>query len=58
MAATLLEKGVDSGSIVNISSIVAKSGNLGQANYSASKSALHALTKTSAKELARWCIQF
>ncbi|XP_066948687.1 (3R)-3-hydroxyacyl-CoA dehydrogenase-like isoform X3 [Macrobrachium rosenbergii] len=53
MASTLLEKEINGGAIVNVSSIVAKSGNMGQASYSASKAALHALTKTSAKELAR-----
>ncbi|XP_064086819.1 (3R)-3-hydroxyacyl-CoA dehydrogenase-like [Macrobrachium nipponense] len=44
---------MNGGAIVNVSSIVAKSGNMGQASYSASKAALQALTKTSAKELAR-----
>jgi len=41
-----------SGRIVNISSVVGQIGNAGQANYSASKAGLIALTKTSAKELA------
>jgi 3-oxoacyl-[acyl-carrier protein] reductase len=41
-----------SGKIVNIASIVGISGNAGQANYSASKGGLIALTKTCAKELA------
>jgi len=40
------------GKIVNIASIVGISGNAGQANYSASKGGLIALTKTCAKELA------
>jgi len=40
-----------SGRIVNISSVVGLTGNAGQANYSASKAGLIALTKTSAKEL-------
>ncbi len=39
------------GRIVNISSVVGLTGNAGQANYSASKAGLIALTKTSAKEL-------
>ncbi|RKY31838.1 MAG: 3-oxoacyl-[acyl-carrier-protein] reductase [Candidatus Omnitrophota bacterium] len=42
-----------SGSIVNIASIIGIIGNPGQANYSASKAGIIALTKTSAKELAR-----
>jgi len=41
-----------SGKIVNIASIVGIIGNAGQANYSASKAGLIALTKTCARELA------
>jgi len=40
------------GSIINIASIIGIIGNPGQANYSASKAGIIALTKTSAKELA------
>ncbi len=41
-----------SGSIVNISSISGKVGNIGQTNYSSAKAAMVGLTKASAKELA------
>ncbi|XP_007527486.1 (3R)-3-hydroxyacyl-CoA dehydrogenase [Erinaceus europaeus] len=41
------------GSIINISSIVGKVGNLGQTNYAASKAGVVGLTQTAAKELAR-----
>lgn len=41
-----------SGSIINLASIVGTNGNKGQIVYSASKSAVIALTKTAAKELA------
>lgn len=41
-----------SGSIINISSIVGEYGNIGQANYAATKSAIFGLTKTWAKEFA------
>ena len=41
-----------SGKIVNIASIIGIIGNAGQANYSASKAGVIALTKTTAKELA------
>lgn len=40
-----------SGSIISMSSVVGLNGNVGQANYSASKAGLIALTKTTAKEL-------
>jgi 3-oxoacyl-[acyl-carrier protein] reductase len=40
------------GRIINIASIIGITGNPGQANYSASKAGVIALTKTAAKELA------
>src|ERR1700761_9572467 len=46
----MLERG--SGRIVNISSIIGETGNIGQANYAASKSGLFGLTKTMAREAA------
>ena len=42
-----------SGSIVNLSSVTAIRGNVGQANYSASKAAIHGMTRSIAKEMAR-----
>lgn len=47
----MLERG--SGRIVNISSVIGEMGNIGQANYSASKSGLFGLTKSLALETAR-----
>ena len=44
----MIERG--SGRIINISSIVGSIGNIGQANYAASKSGLFGLTKTLARE--------
>jgi len=41
-----------SGKIVNISSVVGRMGNVGQANYSASKAGMIGLTKSVAKEFA------
>lgn len=41
-----------SGSIINISSVVGEYGNIGQANYAASKAGVLGLTKTWAKEFA------
>jgi 3-oxoacyl-[acyl-carrier protein] reductase len=40
------------GKIVNISSVVGRIGNIGQANYSASKAGMIGLTKSAAKEFA------
>jgi 3-oxoacyl-[acyl-carrier protein] reductase len=40
------------GKIINIASIIGIIGNIGQANYSASKAGIIALTKTAARELA------
>jgi NAD(P)-dependent dehydrogenase (short-subunit alcohol dehydrogenase family) len=48
--AHMLERGT--GRIVNVSSVVGETGNIGQANYAASKSGLFGLTKTLAKEAA------
>lgn len=41
------------GSIINISSVVGEFGNIGQANYAATKAGVIGLTKTWAKEFAR-----
>ncbi len=44
----MLERGT--GRIINISSIIGATGNIGQANYSASKSGMYGLTKSLARE--------
>ncbi len=44
---------IGGGSIINISSVVGIFGNIGQANYAASKAGVIGLTKTWAKEFAR-----
>lgn len=46
-----------SGSIINLSSIVGITGNVGQIVYSSSKGAIIAMTKTAAKELAPYHIR-
>src|ERR1700757_442906 len=48
--AHMVEQG--NGRIINVSSVFGETGNIGQANYSASKSGLFGLTKTLAKEAA------
>jgi acetoacetyl-CoA reductase/3-oxoacyl-[acyl-carrier protein] reductase len=51
-AATRARSSAAAGRIVNISSIAGQIGNVGQANYAASKSGLFGLTKTLAREAA------
>jgi len=45
-----------SGKIVNVASIIGQIGNVGQANYGASKGGMIALTKTCAREFGRFGI--
>ncbi|KAG8448527.1 hypothetical protein GDO86_015571 [Hymenochirus boettgeri] len=57
VARAIVASGQNGGSVINIGSIVGKVGNLGQANYAASKAGVEGLTKTAAKELARYQIR-
>lgn len=45
------------GSIVNISSLVGKTGNIGQTNYAASKAGVIGITKSMAKEMGKFNIR-
>merc|ERR1711915_493698 len=56
-AASLMKDRQLTGSIVNIASIVGKTGNIGQANYTASKAGVIGFTKTAAKELGKFGIR-
>merc|ERR1711935_680045 len=56
-AASLMKDNKLQGSIVNIASIVGRTGNVGQANYTASKAGVIGFTKTAAKELGRFGIR-
>jgi 3-oxoacyl-[acyl-carrier protein] reductase len=46
-----------SGSIINVTSSAGLLGTVGQVNYTAAKGGVHALTKSAAKELARYAIR-
>lgn len=52
-AMALMREGGEGGTVINFSSVVGISGNIGQANYSASKSGILGLTKSLAKEGAK-----
>ncbi|XP_054718069.1 estradiol 17-beta-dehydrogenase 8-like [Uloborus diversus] len=53
----MIDTKVDDGSIINISSVSGKIGNVGQCNYAASKAGVEGLTKTVARELATYNIR-
>ncbi|KAM8952783.1 (3R)-3-hydroxyacyl-CoA dehydrogenase [Pelodytes ibericus] len=57
VARALIASGQHRGSVINIGSIVGKVGNLGQCNYAASKAGVEGLTKSAAKELAKFGIR-
>ncbi|KAI0242296.1 Estradiol 17-beta-dehydrogenase 8 [Lamellibrachia satsuma] len=53
----MVENAVQGCSIINISSIVGKVGNLGQCNYASSKAGVIGFSKSAAKELAKFGIR-
>lgn len=54
----MLESKVKDTSVINISSLIGKIGNMGQANYSASKAGVVAFTKTAALEFGKYELYF
>lgn len=56
-AGAMVEKNLTNGSIINLGSIVGKTGNMGQANYTASKAGVEAMTKTASKEFGKFGIR-
>ena len=54
-AAALMQEG-DGGRIISLTSVTAQTGNIGQVNYAAAKAGLIGMTKTLARELARYRI--
>lgn len=55
-ACTILVEEDEPGSVITVGSIVGQMGNIGQANYAASKAGVEALTKSVAKELGMYVI--
>lgn len=53
-ANAMVQQNITNGSIINIGSIVGKIGNIGQVNYTASKAAVEAMTKTASKEFGKF----
>lgn len=56
-ANAVVSQGIKNASVINISSIVAKMGNIGQANYTASKAGVTLLTTTACKEFGKFGIR-
>lgn len=56
-AKAMVEHNVKNGCITNLSSIVAKLSNIGQANYSASKSGVISITEVASREFGRFNIR-
>jgi len=56
-AQAIVERQIPNASIINIASIVGKYGNIGQANYCASKAGVELFTKTAAKEFGQFGIR-
>jgi len=53
----MVDAKVQQGSIINIASIIGKTGNMGQCNYAASKAGVEAFTRSISKELAKYSIR-
>ena len=53
-SAAMVDAKLPQGSIINIASIIGKTGNMGQSNYAASKAGVLAFTKSTSKELAKY----
>uniref|UniRef100_A0A1B0G0Y9 (3R)-3-hydroxyacyl-CoA dehydrogenase n=1 Tax=Glossina morsitans morsitans TaxID=37546 RepID=A0A1B0G0Y9_GLOMM len=56
-AKAMINNGIKGGSIINISSIVAKLNNIGQSNYAASKAGVISLTEVASKEFGKFGIR-
>jgi 17beta-estradiol 17-dehydrogenase/3alpha(17beta)-hydroxysteroid dehydrogenase (NAD+) len=52
----MLDDKIPMSSIINIASIIGKTGNVGQCNYAASKAGVEAFTRSVSKELAKYVL--
>lgn len=56
-AKAMIEHNLSAGSIINLASIVGKTGNIGQANYCASKAGVESMTRVASKEFGKFNIR-
>lgn len=56
-AQAMINHNITGGSIVNIASIVVKTGNIGQANYASSKAGVESMTRVASKEFGKFNIR-
>ena len=56
VAQSMIDYGIQ-GTVVNCSSVVSRLGNMGQANYAASKAGIEAMTKVAANEFGKYNIR-
>lgn len=53
----MIDHNVGAGSIINLASIVGKTGNIGQANYASSKAGVECMTRVASKEFGKFNIR-
>lgn len=53
----MVDHNIERGSVVNIASIVGKTGNIGQSNYASSKSGVESMTRVASKEFGKFNIR-
>lgn len=56
-AQAMINHNIGGGSIVNLASIVGKTGNIGQANYASSKAGVESMTRVASKEFGKFNIR-
>lgn len=56
-AKAMINHDIGGGSIVNLASIVGKTGNMGQANYASSKAGVESMTRVASKEFGKFNIR-